>query len=202
MGVLRGVRNLSRILPVAGEVLHEAGFPGGPEGCIWWEERMSREFSLPDSYTYTYREPGVPSVPSDLGPLGLGVARLKNRILIQHEGDWEFEGPFSILFPLCVSPPSPQKMDTAALDRRVGRSQESGNLRQQKQGKSRGCLCRQHACWGPRLESPWWGPGCQVQNPQSPGVLGSENGLCVRGGAGAGLVTRVEEVTIKAGGPV
>lgn len=41
MGVLQGVQNLSRILPVAGEVLHKAGHPGGPEGCTRWEEPIS-----------------------------------------------------------------------------------------------------------------------------------------------------------------
>ena len=32
MGVLKGVQNLSKILPVAGKVLHRAEYPGGPEG--------------------------------------------------------------------------------------------------------------------------------------------------------------------------
>lgn len=76
----------------------------------------------------------------------------------------------------------------ATLSPRVGRSQKSGHLQQQKQSKNKGCLCRQHACWGPSLERLWWGPGCQVQNPQSPDVLGSEYGLHIRGGAGPGLL--------------
>lgn len=116
-----------------------------------------------------------------------------------HKGNWESQEPFSTQFPFCVSPPSPGEMNTAALGPSVSRSQESGNLQQQKQGKSRACPCRQHACWGPSLESPWGVPGCQVQNPQSPGVLGSEYGLHVRGGAEAGLVTRVREVTAQTG---
>lgn len=73
-------------------------------------------------------------------------------------------------------PPSLGEMNTAALGPRVSRSQESENFQQQKQDKSRGCPCRQHACWGPSLQSQWGVPGCQVQNPQSPGVLGSEYG--------------------------
>ena len=90
-------------------------------------------------------------------------------------------------------------MNTAALGPRVSRSQESENFQQQKQDKSRGCPCRQHACWGPSLQSQWGVPGCQVQNPQSPGVLGSEYGLCVRGGGEAGLVTRAREVAAQTG---
>lgn len=96
------MQNLSRILSVAGKVLHRAGYPGGP--------------------------------------------------------------------------PSPGEMDTVALGPSVGRSQEAGSLQQQKQCKSRGCLCRQHVCWGPSLESLWWGPCCHIQTPQSPDVLGSEYG--------------------------
>lgn len=79
----------------------------------------------------------------------------------------------------------------AVLGPMVGKNQKSGNLQQQKQGKSRGCLCRQHVYWGSNLESLSPGSGCQVQNPQLPGVPGSEYGLHVRGGAGASLVTRV-----------
>lgn len=41
VGVLRGVQNLSRILPVAGKVLHKAGYPGGPKGYMRWAEPVS-----------------------------------------------------------------------------------------------------------------------------------------------------------------
>lgn len=93
-----------------------------------------------------------------------------------HEGNWKFLEVFSTLSLFDISPPSPGEMGLAFLSLRVGRNQESGNLQQWKQGKSRSCLCRQHAYWGPSLESLWRGAGCQIQNLESPEVLRSGYG--------------------------
>lgn len=41
MGVLPGVQNLSRILPVAGKVLYKAGSPRVPEGYKQWGQLVS-----------------------------------------------------------------------------------------------------------------------------------------------------------------
>lgn len=72
---------------------------------------------------------------------------------MSHKINWECWGHSSIPFILCISPPFPREMDMAALGPTVGKSQKSGNLQQQKQGKSRSCLCRQHVYWGSNLES-------------------------------------------------
>lgn len=58
VGVLRGAQKLSRILPVAGKVLHRAECPGGPEGSSGRDSQPAENSPSPAPHTYIYTASG------------------------------------------------------------------------------------------------------------------------------------------------